>query len=89
MARIPLLLILHCVNQLKELSAVHDFDEGLALGLVADHINRRRVIDADALAGVLVLASLPCGSTTKGSSTLWSEANFSANPRRVGGVISG
>ncbi len=50
------LLIFHGVNQLKKLGAVYYFDEGLALGLVADHIDRRSVIDADTLAQIFVLS---------------------------------
>ncbi len=51
----PSLLVLHCVDQLKKLGAVHDFDEGLALCLVADHVDGWGVIDADALAQIFIL----------------------------------
>ena len=54
-ATYSLLFVFHGVDQLEELGAVYYFDEGLALGLVADHVNCRSVIDADALAQILVL----------------------------------
>src|SRR5258708_2066341 len=53
-AESPALLVLHRINQLKKLGSVHNLDEGLALCLVADYINRWRVIDANTLASVLV-----------------------------------
>jgi hypothetical protein len=59
------LFVFHRIDQLKELGAVDDLDEGLALGLVADHINRWGVIDADALPGIFVLVD-GCGQFALG-----------------------
>jgi len=53
----PPLLVFHRVDQLKKLGAIYHFDEGLALGLVADHVNGWGVINADALAQVFVLSN--------------------------------
>ena len=87
------LFVLHSVNQLKKLGAVHNFDEGLALGLVADYVNRRSVIDAYSLSGVFVLVDgrrqFALGIDGEGQIHFVVGGEFSAKPRRVGGVISG
>ena len=54
-SRLHSLLCFHGVDQLKKLGAVYNFDERLALSLVADHVNGWRVVDADALAQIFVL----------------------------------
>ena len=72
-----------------ELAGICDFHIGLAALLVADHPDRRGVLDVKTHAQVLVgphpAASLPSGSTTKGNPILCSAANFSANPCRFSG----
>ena len=40
------LLSFHRINQLEQLTPIHDFDEGLALRLVADDVDRRSVFDS-------------------------------------------
>jgi len=55
----------------KELAAVDNLDERRPLGVGGDHPDGGSVLDADALAegvvGLTSAASLPCGSTAKGS----------------------
>src|SRR5258708_5721315 len=40
------LLLLHGVDQLKQLGAIHYFDERLPLGFVANYVDGRSVLDA-------------------------------------------
>ncbi len=45
-----LLALLHCVDQLKQLAAIHNFNEWLANTLVRNHINCRSVVQGETVA---------------------------------------
>src|SRR6185369_17866766 len=46
--------LLHRINQLIQLAPIHHFNEGFPARLVADHVDRRRVIQADARTQVFI-----------------------------------
>src|SRR5690348_70779 len=48
------LFLQHGVDQGVELAAINHFDKGLAVTLVADHVERGRVLDVDGLSQFLV-----------------------------------